>query len=152
GRAQRQRQWRRHRYRRRFGQGLSQRAEPDAGRRQGTTTGGRRLISETRRRAYVVAMQVASRLPRPELRVAAPSRPERLQRHTGPGAEPAQPIAAAATVAEGPAGQAAASTAPAVRPETPQLRVVMPEPKKPEPVAAPEVPAEQQEPVEPPPR
>ncbi|WP_312593203.1 energy transducer TonB [Stutzerimonas nitrititolerans] len=110
------------------------------------------MISETRRRAYLDAMQVASWLPRTELPFAAPSRPELLQPLIEPEPEPAQPITAAATVAEGPAEQAPASTAPAVRPEKPQLRVVMPEPKKPEPVAAPEVPAEQQKPVEPPPR
>jgi len=110
------------------------------------------LISETRRRAYLDAMQVASWLPRTELPFAAPSRPELLQPLIEPEPEPAQPITAAATVAEGPAEQAPASTASAVRPEKPQLRVVMPEPKKPEPVAAPEVPAEQQKPVEPPPR
>jgi len=110
------------------------------------------LISETRRRAYLDAMQVASWLPRTELPFAAPSRPELLQPLIEPEPEPAQPITAAATVAEGPAEQAPASTAPAVRPEKPQLRVVMPEPKKPEPVAAPEVPAEQQKRVEPPPR
>jgi len=110
------------------------------------------LISETRRRAYLDAMQVASWLPRTELPFAAPSRPELLQPLIEPEPEAAQPITAAATVAEGPAEQAPASTAPAVRPEKPQLRVVMPEPKKPEPVAAPEVPAEQQKPVEPPPR
>ncbi|WP_312466900.1 energy transducer TonB [Stutzerimonas nitrititolerans] len=110
------------------------------------------MISETRRRAYLDAMQVASWLPRTELPFAAPSRPELLQPLIEPEPEPAQPITAAATVAEGPAEQAPASTAPGVRPEKPQLRVVMPEPKKPEPVAAPEVPAEQQKPVEPPPR
>jgi len=110
------------------------------------------LISETRRRAYLDAMQVASWLPRTELPFAAPSRPELLQPLVEAEPEPARPITASATVAEGPAEQAPASTAPAVRPEKPQLRVVMPEPKKPEPVAAPEVPAEQQKPVEPPPR
>jgi len=112
------------------------------------------LISETRRRAYLDAMQVASWLPRTELPFAAPSRPELLQPlvEAEPEPEPAQPITAAATVAEGPAEQAPAPTVPPVRPEKPQLRVVMPEPKKPEPVAAPEVPAEQQKPVEPPPR
>ena len=110
------------------------------------------MISETRRRAYLDAMQVASWLPRTELPFAAPSRPELLQPLIEPEPEPAQPITAAATVAEGPAEQAPAPTAPPVRPEKPQLRVVMPEPKKPEPVAAPEVPAEQQKPVEPPPR
>ncbi|WP_312596631.1 energy transducer TonB [Stutzerimonas nitrititolerans] len=110
------------------------------------------MISETRRRAYLDAMQVASWLPRTELPFAAPSRPELLQPLIEPEPEPAQPITAAATVAEGPAEQAPASTAPAVRPEKPQLRVVMPEPKKPEQVAAPEVPAEQQKPVEAPPR
>ncbi len=97
-------------------------------------------------------MQVASWLPRTELPFAAPSRPELLQPLVEAEPEPPQPITAVATVAEGPAEQAPASTAPAVRPEKPQLRVVMPEPKKPEPVAAPEVPAEQQKPVEPPPR
>jgi len=110
------------------------------------------LISETRRRAYLDAMQVASWLPRTELPFAAPSRPELLQPLVEAEPEPAQPITAAATVAEGPAEQAPAPTVPPVRPEKPQLRVVMPEPKKPEPVAAPEVPAEQQKPVEPPPR
>ncbi|WP_313500674.1 energy transducer TonB [Stutzerimonas nitrititolerans] len=112
------------------------------------------MISETRRRAYLDAMQVASWLPRTELPFAAPSRPELLQPlvEAEPEPEPAQPITAAATVAEGPAEQAPAPTVPPVRPEKPQLRVVMPEPKKPEPVAAPEVPAEQQKPVEPPPR
>ncbi|WP_312376569.1 energy transducer TonB [Stutzerimonas nitrititolerans] len=110
------------------------------------------MISETRRRAYLDAMQVASWLPRTELPFAAPSRPELLQPLVEAEPEPAQPITAAATVAEGPAEQAPAPTAPAVRPEKPQLRVVMPEPKKPEPVAAPEVPAEQQKSVEPPPR
>ncbi|WP_213908903.1 energy transducer TonB [Stutzerimonas nitrititolerans] len=110
------------------------------------------MISETRRRAYLDAMQVASWLPRTELPFAAPSRPELLQPLVEAEPEPAQPITAAATVAEGPAEQAPAPTVPPVRPEKPQLRVVMPEPKKPEPVAAPEVPAEQQKPVEPPPR
>jgi len=110
------------------------------------------LISETRRRAYLDAMQVASWLPRTELPFAAPSRPELLQPLVEAEPEPARPITAAATVAEGPAEQAPASTAPAVRPEKLQLRVVMPEPKKPEPVATAEVPAEQQKPVEPPPR
>jgi len=110
------------------------------------------LISETRRRAYLDAMQVASWLPRTELPFAAPSRPELLQPLVEAEPEPAQPITAAATVAEGTVEQAPAPTAPPVRSEKPQLRVVMPEPKKPEPVAAPEVPAEQQKPVEPPPR
>ena len=90
-------------------------------------------------------MQVATWLPRTELPFAAPSRLELLQ----PLAEPelAQPVAAAAKAAERPA-EAPTPTAPPVR-EKPQLRVVVPEPKKPEPVA--EV-AQQHQPVAAPPR
>ncbi|MCQ4231850.1 energy transducer TonB, partial [Pseudomonas stutzeri] len=54
------------------------------------------MISETRRRAYLEAMQVASWLPRTELPFAAPSRLELLQ---PPVAEP-EPAAAVAPVAE----------------------------------------------------
>ena len=110
------------------------------------------MITEVRRRAYLDAMQVASWLPRTELPFAAPSRPELLQPLVEAESEVAQPITAAPAVAEKPVEQAPAPTAPPVRPEKPQLRVVMPEPKKPEPVAAAEAPAEQQKPLEPPPR
>ena len=96
-------------------------------------------------------MQVAVWLPRTELPFAAPSRPELLQPLAELEPEVVQPITAAPAVAERPAGQAPAPTAPPVRPEKPQLRVVMPEPKKPEPVAEPHAP-EPAKAVEPPPR
>lgn len=98
-------------------------------------------------------MQVASWLPRTELPFAAPSRPALLQPLVEVEPEAPQPSAAAPAVADRPVEQAPAPTTPAVRPEKPPLRVVMPEPKKPEPVAvAPDGPAEQQKPIEPPPR
>ena len=108
------------------------------------------MISETRRRAYLDAMQVATWLPRTELPFAAPSRSELLQPLAE--AEVAQSMTAAPAVAETLADQAPAPTAPPARPEKPQLRVAMPEPKKPALTTAQEAEPEQAKPVEPPPR
>ena len=113
------------------------------------------MISEHRRRAYLDAMQVASWLPRTELPFAAPSRPALLQPLVEAEPEALQPGAVAPAVEPRPVAPAApaAPSEPAVRPERPALRVVMPEPKKPGPVeAAAEIAAEQQKPIEPPPR
>jgi len=113
------------------------------------------LISEIRRRAYLDAMQVASWLPRTELPFAAPSRPALLQPLVELEPEVPQPSAAAPAVEPSPIVPAApaAPGEPVMRPERPPLRVVLSEPKKPEPVdAAPEVVAEQQKPIQPPPR
>ena len=111
------------------------------------------MISETRRRAYLDAMQVASWLPRTELPFAAPSRAELLRPLVAePEAEAARAPSAPAEVAAPAMEPVAAAPATAARPELPRPRIAMPEPKKPEPVAAPEVSAQQQKPVEPPPR
>lgn len=101
------------------------------------------MISETRRRAYLDAMQVAVWLPRTELPFAAPSRLELLQ----PPVE-AAPLQSDAIVPV--ASERVVEPAPA-RPEKPQLRVVMPEPKQPEAVVAPQAPEERPKAVEPPP-
>ncbi|CAD2262530.1 energy transducer TonB [Stutzerimonas stutzeri] len=111
------------------------------------------MISETRRRAYLDAMQVASWLPRTELPFAAPSRLELLQ---PPVAEP-EPAAAVAPVAEVEAAPVVErpAVAPTVEPTpAPRPRIAMPEPK---PVAATDSPGEEAaaEPakaIEPPPR
>ncbi|MBA1263719.1 energy transducer TonB [Stutzerimonas stutzeri] len=107
------------------------------------------MISETRRRAYLDAMQVAVWLPRTELPFAAPSRLELLLPQAEPEnvCEPADPDE---TVEASPAQVPV--VAPAARSEVPRPRIAMPEPKKPEPVAVPEIPAEQQKPIAPPPR
>lgn len=106
------------------------------------------MISETRRRAYLDAMQVASWLPRTELPFAAPSRLHLLEplAPAEPVALPAPaPAVVSASVAE-PAGAAQAATA--ARP-----RVRLPEPAKAEPVAEePSVAAAPVQPSEPPPR
>ncbi|MCQ4227455.1 energy transducer TonB, partial [Pseudomonas stutzeri] len=86
------------------------------------------MISETRRRAYLDAMQVASWLPRTELPFAAPSRLELLQ---PPVAEP-EPAAAVAPVAEVEAAPVVERPAvtPTVEPTpAPRPRIAMPEPK-----------------------
>jgi len=112
------------------------------------------LISEAARRAYLDAMQVASWLPRTELPFAAPSRPELLLPLTAESEDDVAPAPPAAAELAAPAAEPVAVVpAPAVRPELPRPRVAMPEPRKPEPVAAaPDVQPEQARPVEPPPR
>ncbi|MCQ4277306.1 energy transducer TonB [Stutzerimonas degradans] len=102
------------------------------------------MITETRRRAYLDAMQVAVWLPRTELPFAAPSRLELLKPPVE--AAPLQPDAAVPVASE-----RAVEPTPA-RPEKPQLRVVVPEPKQPEAVAAPQAPEERPKAIEPPPR
>ena len=98
-------------------------------------------------------MQIDSWMPRAELPFAAPSRPAVLLPPVEPKVQ--QPSAAAPAIADSPAAPQSAATpaTPAALPERPQPRVVMPEPKKPEPVvAAVDAPAAQQKPIEPPPR
>ena len=109
------------------------------------------MISETRRRAYLDAMQVASWLPRTAA-VRCPSRLELLQ---PPVAEP-EPAAAVAPVAEVEAAPVVERPAvtPTVEPTpAPRPRIAMPEPK---PVAATDSPgeaaAEPAKAIEPPPR
>ena len=112
------------------------------------------MISETRRRAYLDAMQVASWLPRTELPFAAPSRPELLL----PVAAEAEPDMVVAPLAEVPVAEPVVErvpSAPVVEPsQAPRPRIAMPEPKQPEPVAAAtdEEAAEPAKPIEPPPR
>jgi hypothetical protein len=74
------------------------------------STDGRPLLNESRRRAYLTAMQVVSWLPRTELPFAAPSRPELLVLDEVPVAPViAQPVAKAKVVV--------APSAPAERPK-----------------------------------
>ncbi|WP_326428801.1 energy transducer TonB [Stutzerimonas frequens] len=111
------------------------------------------MISETRRRAYLDAMQVASWLPRTELPFAAPSRLELLQ---PPVAEP-EPAAAVAPVAEVEAAPVVErpAVAPTLEPTpAPRPRIAMPEPKSAAATVSPseEAAAEPAKPIEPPPR
>lgn len=95
------------------------------------------MITESRRRAFLDAMQVTTWLPRVELPFAAPSRPELLQ-FVEPEAMPApvveleQPVAQPAPSSPAPVTDAPAATASpaadAVRAAMP--RIAMPEPKK----------------------
>jgi hypothetical protein len=95
------------------------------------------LITESRRRAFLDAMQVTTWLPRVELPFAAPSRPELLQ-FVEPEAMPApvveleQPVGQPAPSSPAPVTDAPAATASpaadAVRAAMP--RIAMPEPKK----------------------
>ena len=97
------------------------------------------MITESRRRAFLDAMQVTTWLPRTELPFAAPSRPELLQfveteAEPVPVVEPLSPLAPQPTrpVPEPAAPTTAASASPAadaVRSIMP--RIAMPEPKKP---------------------
>ncbi len=112
------------------------------------------MSSESRRRAYLDAMQIDSWLPRTELPFAAPSRPALLLpiADIEPDVQQASmPVPAAETAVQQDQPATPAST-PVARPERPQLRVVMPGPKKAEPVAAAAESAEPQKPSEPPPR
>ena len=111
------------------------------------------MISESRRRAYLDAMQVASWLPRTELPFAAPSRLELLQ---PPVAEP-EPAAVVAPVAEVEAAPVVErpAVAPTVEPTpAPRPRIAMPEPKSAAATVSPseEAAAEPAKPIEPPPR
>ncbi len=93
------------------------------------------MITESRRRAFLDAMQITTWLPRTELPFAAPSRPELLQfvatetepspviELEQPAAQPAPPAAKAVAPAT------ASPAADAVRAVMP--RIAMPEPKKP---------------------
>ncbi|MEK0362169.1 energy transducer TonB [Pseudomonas sp. CBC3] len=95
------------------------------------------MITESRRRAFLDAMQVSTWLPRTELPFAAPSRPELLQ-FVEPEPEPApvieleQPVAQPAPLTPKPVtatpAAAASPAADAVRSVMP--RIAMPEPKK----------------------
>ncbi|WP_413044218.1 energy transducer TonB [Pseudomonas sp. YJ42] len=95
------------------------------------------MITESRRRAFLDAMQVTTWLPRVELPFAAPSRPELLQ-FVEPEAMPApvveleQPVTQPAPSSPAPVTDAPAATASpaadAVRAAMP--RIAMPEPKK----------------------
>ncbi|MBC8651898.1 energy transducer TonB [Pseudomonas sp. MTM4] len=95
------------------------------------------MITESRRRAFLDAMQVSTWLPRTELPFAAPSRPELLQ-FVEPEPEPApvieleQPVAQPAPLSPKPVtatpAAAASPAADAVRSVMP--RIAMPEPKK----------------------
>ncbi|KJH80243.1 hypothetical protein [Stutzerimonas stutzeri] len=95
------------------------------------------MITESRRRAFLDAMQVTTWLPRVELPFAAPSRPELLQ-FVEPEAMPApvveleQPVGQPAPSSPAPVTDAPAATASpaadAVRAAMP--RIAMPEPKK----------------------
>ncbi|MBA1280388.1 energy transducer TonB [Stutzerimonas stutzeri] len=94
------------------------------------------MITESRRRAFLDAMQVSTWLPRTELPFAAPSRPELLQfvepepapviELEQPVAQPApstpEPVTATPVAAASPAADAVRSVMP---------RIAMPEPKKP---------------------
>lgn len=114
------------------------------------------LLTESRRRAYLTAMQVESWLPRTELPFAAPSRPQLLA--LVPVLEEADIIVpAAAHVQEHPAAPvevARAATQVRQQPERPKIEVPRPAPaaprkavsKEPEAESAPKVP------VVPPPR
>ena len=95
------------------------------------------MITESRRRAFLDAMQITTWLPRAELPFAAPSRPELLQFfeaevELAPVIEPLPEPQPARSVPERVAPTAGASASPAadaVRSVMP--RVAMPEPKKP---------------------
>src|SRR4051812_23134116 len=81
------------------------------------STSGRPLLIESRRRAYLNAMQVVNWLPRTELPFAAPSRPELLDM---PKPEPEVPAAPA------PQAQAPVQTAVARPSERPKIEVPRP--------------------------
>lgn len=96
------------------------------------------MITESRRRAFLDAMQITTWLPRTELPFAAPSRPELLQfmeaqAEPGPVIELEQPAApparAASEVAEPMPPASTSPAADAVRSVMP--RIAMPDPKKP---------------------
>jgi hypothetical protein len=117
------------------------------------------LITETRRRAFLDAMQITSWLPRAELPFAAPSRPEVLQ-FVEPEAAPApvipleQPAAPSAPPIAKPVATTPAATASpaadAVRAVMP--RIAMPEPKKTIQASEAKANAVEQKPATPPPR
>ncbi len=95
------------------------------------------MISESRRRAFLGAMQITTWLPRTELPFAAPSRPELLhffepEAELTPAIEPRSVLQPTGVAPEPVAPTPAASASPAadaVRSVMP--RVAMPEPKKP---------------------
>lgn len=105
------------------------------------------MISEARRRAYLGAMQVDVWLPRTVLPFAAPSRAVILQ----PLAEVTEQPLPTAVPGENliPAGDAMEQPA---RPAKPALRVIVPEPKKPEAAVERPAPAQQVKPTAPTPR
>jgi len=107
------------------------------------------LITESRRRAFLDAMQITTWLPRAELPFAAPSRPELLHfAEPAPTIELEQPEAQPAPPAPKVANPATASpAADAVRAAMP--RIAMPEPKKPT-VSEEHAPAVEQKAVPPP--
>lgn len=83
------------------------------------------MLNESRRRAYLTAMQVVSWLPRTELPFAAPSRPELL----APLPPPAEAPVSAAPAAVESAAPVAASAVPVVRQvERPKIEVPRPSP------------------------
>lgn len=79
------------------------------------STSGRPLLIESRRRAYLTAMQVVNWLPRTELPFAAPSRPELLEWVEPLLVEPPEPGAAPVPVAKA-AVAVEPITAPSARP------------------------------------
>ncbi|MBZ5755291.1 energy transducer TonB [Pseudomonas sp. S5(2021)] len=104
------------------------------------------MITETRRRAYLDAMQVAVWLPRTELPFAAPSRVELLRLPAEP-----EPAVAEPEIVE----QVKPLVPPPAAPQPPRPRIAMPEPKQAAPAVVAEVEASAVEParaVEPPPR
>lgn len=96
------------------------------------------MLTETRRRAYLDAMQVVQWLPRAELPFSAPSRAELLA-WVEPSAAP-EPLAPTTP----PVGAAAAAAPPVVRPAAPSIR---PRPELPRPAAAKVAPPAQEKPV-----
>lgn len=115
------------------------------------------MITETRRRAFLDAMQVTSWLPRAELPFAAPSRPEVLQfvePEPAPIIELEQPAAPPAPSVSRPAAATPAATASpaadAVRAVMP--RITLPEPKKTIDAGDAKANAVEQKPAAPPPR
>lgn len=117
------------------------------------------MITESRRRAFLDAMQIATWLPRTELPFAAPSRPELLrfvepEAESRPIIEPVKP--AANPVPSVPSSAAATPTAPAtpaagaVRSGMP--RIPMPEAKKSAKADDAQAPAVEQKAAVPPPR
>ncbi|MCQ4318488.1 energy transducer TonB [Stutzerimonas zhaodongensis] len=113
------------------------------------------MITESRRRAFLDAMQITTWLPRTELPFAAPSRPELLSFddtdvEPAPVIELEQPEAAPAAPAPKGANSATASpAADAVRAALP--RIAMPESRK-KAVSDEQAPAVEQKPAVPPPR
>lgn len=115
------------------------------------------MITETRRRAFLDAMQVSSWLPRTELPFAAPSRPEMLQlaepepapvieleRPAVQSASPAiEPVAVVPAATPSPAADAARAAMP---------RIAIPEPKKTARASEANATVVEQKPAVPPPR